>query len=145
MIVIALEYTWQISRWPFSFIHSVCVCESLSHVWLFVTPWTASHQVHLSMKFSRPEYWGGQPFPSPGDRSNPGIEPESPWLQADSFPSEPPGKTYPQGPEDNYIPKFQVTFTKLTSLINIFVPSPFIKTWFHDSKIPPPPLPTFPR
>ena len=40
---------------------------------------------------SRQEYWSGLPFPSPGDLSNPGIEPGSPALQADSLPSEPPG------------------------------------------------------
>ena len=32
------------------------------------------------------------PFPSPGDLHNPGIEPSSPALQADSSPAEPPGK-----------------------------------------------------
>ena len=32
------------------------------------------------------------PFPSPGDLPNPGIEPRSPALQADSLPTEPPGK-----------------------------------------------------
>ena len=31
-------------------------------------------------------------FPSPGDRPNPGIEPRSPTLQADSLPAEPQGK-----------------------------------------------------
>ena len=45
-----------------------------------------------SMEFSRPEYWSGQPFPSPGDLPNPGIEPRSPTLQADSLPAESPGK-----------------------------------------------------
>ena len=44
--------------------------------------------------FSRPEYWNGQPFPSPGDLPNPGIEPRSPTLQADSLPAEPQGKPY---------------------------------------------------
>ena len=44
------------------------------------------------MEFSRQEYWSGLPFPSPGDLPDPGIEPESPALQADSLPSEPPGK-----------------------------------------------------
>ena len=44
------------------------------------------------MEFSRPEYWSGQPFPSPGDLSNPGIKPRSPTLQADSLPAEPQGK-----------------------------------------------------
>ena len=28
-----------------------------------------------SMEFSRPEYWSGKPFLSPGDLPNPGIEP----------------------------------------------------------------------
>ena len=64
---------------------------SLSRVLLFVTPWTVAHQAPLSMEFSRQEYWNGLPFPSPGDLPNPGIEPESPALQADALPSEPPG------------------------------------------------------
>ena len=46
----------------------------------------------LSMEFSRPEYWSALPFPSPGDLPNPGIEPRSPALQADSLPAEPQGK-----------------------------------------------------
>ena len=37
--------------------------QSLSHVWLFVTPWTVAHQVPLSVGFSRQEYWSGLPFP----------------------------------------------------------------------------------
>jgi len=41
------------------------------------------------MELSRKEYWSGLPFPPPGDVSNPGIEPSSPVLQADSLPSEP--------------------------------------------------------
>ena len=44
------------------------------------------------VKSSRPEYWSGQPFPSPGDLPNPGIKPGSPALQADSLPAELPGK-----------------------------------------------------
>ena len=38
------------------------------------------------------EYWSGLPFPFPGDLPNPGIKPQSPTLQADTLPSEPPGK-----------------------------------------------------
>ena len=53
-----------------------------------VSPWTVAHQVPLSMGFSRKEYWSGLPFPSPGDRPDPGIEPRSPALQADSLPNE---------------------------------------------------------
>ena len=45
-------------------------------------------QAPLSMEFSRQEYWSGLPFPSPRDLPNPGIEPRSPALQADSLPSE---------------------------------------------------------
>ena len=67
-------------------------CESESHVRLFVTPWTIIYQAPWSLGFSRQEYWSGLPFPSPGDLPNPGIEPRSPSLQADSLPSEPPGK-----------------------------------------------------
>ena len=48
----------------------------------------------LSMEFSRQEYWSGLPFPSPADLPNPGMEPWSPALQADSLPSEPPGKCW---------------------------------------------------
>ena len=51
------------------------------------TPWTI-----LSMEFSRPEYWSGQPFPSPGDLPNPEIEPRSPAFKVDSLPAEPQGK-----------------------------------------------------
>ena len=60
----------------------------LSHVRLFGTSWTVAPQVPLSTEFSRKEYWSGQPIPSPGGFSNPGIEPGSPALQADSLPAE---------------------------------------------------------
>ena len=59
--------------------------ESESHsVRLFATPWTIQ-----SVEFSRPEHWSGQPFPSPGDLPNTGIEPRSPTLQVNSLPAEP--------------------------------------------------------
>ena len=64
-----------------------------SRVRLFATPETVAHQAPLSMGFSRKEYWSGLPFPSPGDLHDPGIEPRSPVLQADSLQSEPSGKT----------------------------------------------------
>ena len=56
------------------------------------TPWTLACQAPLSMDFSRQEYWGGLPFPSPGDLPDPGIEPKSPALQAEALTSEQPGK-----------------------------------------------------
>ena len=53
------------------------------------------------MGFSRQEYWSGWPFPPPGDLSNPGTEPGSPTLQADSLPYETPGE--PQSEEGRSI------------------------------------------
>ena len=52
------------------------------------TPWAIAFQGPLSMGFPRQEYWSGVPFPSPGDLPNPGNEPGSPALQADSLPTE---------------------------------------------------------
>ena len=48
-----------------------------------------SRQAPLSLGFSRQESWSGLPFPPPGDLRNPGIEPRSPALQADSLRFEP--------------------------------------------------------
>ena len=46
-----------------------------------------------SMGFSRQEHWSGLPCPPPGDLPDPGIEPASPALQADSLPTaKPSGK-----------------------------------------------------
>ena len=63
-----------------------------SHVQLFVTLWTVDCQAPLSIGFFRQGSWSGLPFPSLGVLPNPGIEPRSPVLQADSLPSEPPQK-----------------------------------------------------
>ena len=57
-----------------------------------MTLWTTAYQAPLSMEFSRQEHWSGLSFPSPGDHPDPETEPGSPALQADSLPSEPPGK-----------------------------------------------------
>ena len=65
----------------------------LSHVRLFVTPWTIAYQALSSMGFCRQEYYSGLPFPSPGDLPNTGTEPRSPTLQSDTLPSDPPGKS----------------------------------------------------
>ena len=62
----------------------------LSHVRLFATLWTVACQGPLSLEFSGQEYWSGLPFPSSRDLPNPGIEPRSPALQADSLPTETP-------------------------------------------------------
>ena len=70
----------------------VSVCQVASVVYDSVTPWAVVHQAPLCMGLSRQEYWSGLPSPPPGDLPNPGIKPRSPALQADSLPSEPPGK-----------------------------------------------------
>ena len=70
------------------------VDEKKVKVLVFATPWTVAHQDPLSMEFFGQEYWSGLPFPCPENLSNPEIEPRSPALQADSLPSEPPGKLY---------------------------------------------------
>ena len=61
--------------------------ESVSHsvVSDSAIPWTVARQAPLSMEFFRQEYWSGFPFPSPGDFPDPGIEPRSHALQADSL------------------------------------------------------------
>ena len=80
---------------------SDCCCLVLSAVQLFVSQTVHGQNerdcfvsVHgLSMEFTRQEYWSGLPFPSPGDLHNPGMEPQSPALQADSLLSALLGKT----------------------------------------------------
>ena len=55
-------------------------------------PWAEEPGRLQSMKFSRPEYWSRQPFPSPVDLPKPGNEPRSPTMQANSLPAEPQGR-----------------------------------------------------
>ena len=50
-----------------------------------MTLWTAAHQALLFIGFSRQGCWSGLPFPSPGQFPDPGIEPRSAALQADSL------------------------------------------------------------
>ena len=68
---------------------------TLTHVWLFATPWTLAPQAPLSMRFSRREYWSGLPFSSPGifliKGSNPSVSCLLHW-QLDSLPVLPTGK-----------------------------------------------------
>ena len=65
----------------------------LSCVLLFVATWTVAHQASLSMEFSKQKSWSGLPCPLPGEHPNSGIEAKSSALQADSLPSELPGKS----------------------------------------------------
>ena len=55
------------------------------------------------MGFSRQEYWSGLPFPSPRDLPDPGIEPQSPALEADALTSEPPGRPYLQSDRNSVL------------------------------------------
>ena len=63
----------------------------LSHVRLFLTPWTVACQAFLSMGFSWQEYWSGLLFPPPGHLPDPGIEPDS-ILASRLFTTETAGK-----------------------------------------------------
>ena len=60
--------------------------KSHNHVQLFATPGIYS-------RWYSPEYWSGQPLPSPRDLPKPGVEPRSPPLVEDSLPTELPGKS----------------------------------------------------
>ena len=96
----------------------VCVCmhscaSSCSCAQIFLTSWIVCYQASLSMGFSRQEYWSGLPFASPGDLPDPGIEPCSPILQADSLPSEPPGT-----------PIFMYQFHSVQSLSRVLLCNP---------------------
>ena len=76
--------------WLSAHIHTIKVkVKSLSHVWLFATPWNVAHQAPLSIGLSRQEYWSGLPFPPPGIKS---ASPAAPALAAKFFNTEPPGK-----------------------------------------------------
>ena len=64
--------------WGHAHVLNLCSCtQLLSHLRLFVTPWTIACQAPLSLGFSRQEYWRGLPFPPPGDLPDPGIKPTS--------------------------------------------------------------------
>jgi len=83
-----------IMNWDFMYPLSL-QAQSLSHVWLFVTPWPVANKVPLPMEFPRQQYWSGLSFPSPGDIPDPGIKSVSsvsPGLPGGFFTTEPPGK-----------------------------------------------------
>ena len=62
----------------------------------------------------KPEYWCGQPFPSPGDLPNPGIKPRSPTLQVDSLPAEPQGKLFPkEGGKEGVLERIPTSLVRL--------------------------------
>ena len=83
----------------------LCVLSPFSRVQLFATLWTVILHAPQSMGLLRQEYWSGLPCPPPGDLPYPGIEPGSPASQADSLPSEPPGK--PRNTGESSLPLLQ--------------------------------------
>ena len=68
---IQIEISWGEGRVDYT----ECVCSVVSNS--FATSWTVSHQVPLSMEFSRQEYWSELPLPTPGDLPDPEIKPMS--------------------------------------------------------------------
>ena len=83
------------SPWGQNIFIIMCACAVLSHfshVQLFAPLW-----IHLSMGFTRQEYWSGLPCLHPRDLPDPGIEPASltsPAVQASSLPSVLPRKIF---------------------------------------------------
>ena len=69
---------------------------------ILAIPWAVTCQAPLFMEFSRQKYYSRQLFLSLGNLPEPGIKPGSLTLQADSLPSESPGK--PKLPCDPAIP-----------------------------------------
>ena len=64
----ASQNVQEILKLHFSVLSQVCVCvcvcvcaraHVVSHIQLFMTPWTVAHQAPLSMGFPRQEYWSG--------------------------------------------------------------------------------------
>ena len=91
MVTRKAERTWVLRNlWNYH----VCMLICSSCVWLFVTLWTVAPQASLTMGFSKQEYWSGLPCLPPGDLPDPGIEPGSPALQADSLLTDLWGKPY---------------------------------------------------
>ena len=88
--------------------------------------WTIARQAPLSMGYSTDEYWSEMSFPSPGDLLGPGIKPESPELQADSFLFEPLG--FPQKTCPSPSPQHRWNVTLLENRVFAEVPM----TWPSD-------------
>ena len=65
---------------------------SLTCVQIFGTSWTLTHQAPLPIVIHQDKILAWVTCPPPVDLPNPGIEPRSPALEADSLPSEQPGK-----------------------------------------------------
>ena len=98
----------------------MCCAESLSCVWLFVTPWTVACQAPLSMGILQVRILEWVAKHSSRGSSNPGIKPSSPEMQADSLSSEPPGK-----------PIYTHTHTHTHTYIYMYVYGSYIQAHIH--------------
>ena len=104
-------------------LYTPCLLSHSSRVQLLATLWTVAHQAPLFMGFSRQEYWSRLPCPPPGDLPNKGIEPmspESPYLQAGSSPTEPPGKPYQLCPNRMYFLISESLLSPATSKASVY-------------------------
>ena len=72
-----------------------------------VTPWTVALQAPLSVRFPRQERWSGLPCPPSGDLPDPGFEPTSSALQADSL-----LLSHREGPYSTVLSAISTVFTK---------------------------------
>ena len=80
-------------NWEFGIdIHSCLVAQWYPALWSLWPHGLQPTRLLCPWGLSRQEYWSGLPCPPPGDLPNPGIKPRSPELQADSLPSDLPGK-----------------------------------------------------
>ena len=101
-----MQYVKYIKSWLYMSL-GIVVVQSLSHVRLFVTPWTIACQAPLSVEFSRQEYWSRLPFPSLGYRPTSGIEHTSAALAGGFFTTEPSLDIAKY--KNNYIPMSQMS------------------------------------
>ena len=101
--------TWEFLSWMW---------KPLSHVQLFVTPWTVAHQAPLSMGFSRQENSGGLPLPPPGNHPETGTESQSPELKADSLLSEIPRNPFYHKSILNFVKYFFCIYWNMIFIIN---------------------------
>ena len=100
LLCIAVQFSkHHLPKSLYSIVYSCLLCCTLccvlSHSVMsdsFVTPWTVARQAPLSMGVLQARILEWVACPPPGDLPNPGIKPRSPTLQAESLPSEPPGK-----------------------------------------------------
>ena len=95
--VIRVPLSSQTQLYPMLAFDKISCCCLVGKLCQSETSWIVARQAPLSMGFSLQEYWSGLPFPPPGDLPDPGIEPGSPALQADSLPLSHQGSPWYEG------------------------------------------------